>query len=161
MRHALTGQGSVELAADRARVWSALLDPQILRMLVPGADQIDGADNHYEARLSFGVGRLRGRFEVGLTLANLEPPRALDLVGTSRGLLGGGSANARVELTALGPARTRIAWTYDGVVTGPIAMAGTTLLQASSTLFVQRFFAAVARHVTAHGPAHTSAAARR
>ena len=104
---------------------------------------------------------MRGCFEVGLQLANLESPRALNLAGTSRGALGGGSATARVELTALGPAQTRIAWTYDGVVTGPVAMAGTMLLQASSTLFVQRFFAAVARHVTAYGHERTSAAAHR
>lgn len=148
MRRALAGSGSAMVAAGPGEVWSALLDPEVLLMLIPAAERVERLDGgRYRAGLAFGVGRVRGRYEVGMYLTNLVPPHALDLAGSSRGLLGGGSATAHVTLTEAGPDRTEIAWVYTGVVTGPVALAGSKLLQASSRLFVHRFFAALARHM--------------
>lgn len=138
----------MEVSASRGEVWSALLDPKVLHQLIPAADRVEQLDgDRYRAELSFGVGRVRGRYSVGLRLSNVVTPQALDLAGQSSGLLGGGSAVAHVELTEIGGFCTGIAWTYDGVVTGPVAMAGPMVLQASSRLFVKRFFAAFAHHV--------------
>ena len=57
MPRPLSGQGSTEVAAARDHVWSALLDPDILQRLTPGADRVQrlGIDR-FEASLSFGVG---------------------------------------------------------------------------------------------------------
>ena len=150
MPRALSGQGRVEVAAPCDHVWSALLEPDILQRLIPGADRVRrlGTDR-FEASLSFGVGRVRGRYEVELRLSEVVPPRALDLAGQARGWLGGGWATAHVELTETGRARTVVAWRYAGVVTGPVALAGTALLGGTSRLFVQRFFLALFRHVAA------------
>ena len=108
--------------------------------------QVQDGDR-YCAELSFGVGRVRGRYNAGLQLSNVVTLQALDLVGRSSGLLGSGSAVVHVELTQIGDVCTGIAWTYNGVVTGPVAMAGSVVLQASSRVFVERFFAAFAHHV--------------
>ena len=148
MPRALAGQGRVEVAANRERVWSALLDPAVLRSLIPGADQVERLDHErYDAALSFGVGRLRGRYGVRLQLSNVMPPHALDLAGQAHGWLGAGRASAHVELTQTGLDRMAITWRYDGVVAGPVAIASRALLRATSNLFVQRFFVALARHV--------------
>ncbi len=150
MPRAISGQGRVEVAASCDRLWSALLDPTILRCLIPGADRVVHPDpDRFEASLSFGVGRVRGRYEVELRLSKVVPPRALDLAGQARGWLGGGLATAHVELKEAGRARTVVAWRYAGVVTGPVALAGTALLGGTSRLFVQRFFLALARHLAA------------
>ena len=150
MPRALSGRGRVEVAAPRDHVWSALLDPALLQRLIPGADRVQrlGADR-FEASLSFDVGRVRGRYDVELQLSEVVPPRALDLAGQARGWLGGGRATARVELTDASMARTTVTWRYAGVVTGPVALAGTALLGGTSRLFVQRFFVALSRHLAA------------
>ena len=99
--------------------------------------------------MSFGVGRVRDRYDLRLRLSDVVAPRALDLAGQANGWLGGGRATAHVELTEAGPGRTSVAWNYDGVVTGPVALASKALLGATSRLFVQRFFTAFARHIAA------------
>ena len=140
----------MEVAAPCDHVWSALLDPIILRRLVPGADRVVHPDpDRFEASLSFGVGRVRGRYEVELQLSEVVPFRALDIAGQARGWLGGGRATAHVELKETGRARTVVAWRYAGVVTGPVALAGKALLGGTSRLFVQRFFLALSRHLAA------------
>ena len=140
----------MEVAAPCDHVWSALLDPDILQRLIPGADRVVRLDpDRFKASLSFGVGRVRGRYEVELRLSEVVPPRALDLAGQARGWLGGGGATAHVELTEAGTAGTTVAWCYAGVVTGPVALAGTALLGGTSRLFVQRFFLALSRHLAA------------
>ncbi len=148
MGRTLAGRGTVDVAAPPDRVWSALLDPDTLLRLIPGADRVERPDPYrYCAVLSFGVGRVRGRYDARLLLSDVVAPHRLDLAGQAQGWLGGGRAVARVVLTERGPSGTTIAWRYDGVITGPVALVGTALLQATSSLFVQRFFAALARHV--------------
>ena len=140
----------MEVAAPCDHVWSALLDPDILQRLIPGADRVQRlGTERFEASLSFGVGRVRGRYHVEMQLSGVVPPHALDLAGQARGWLGGGGATAHVELTEAGTAGTTVAWCYAGVVTGPVALAGAALLGGTSRLFVQRFFLALARHLAA------------
>ncbi len=137
----LTGEGRVELDASAAALWQALLDPAVLRELIPGADRVERpADDRFEADLSYGVGRFRSRYGAELRLDREERPRILELSGSSAGPLGRGEARALVTLGDTGPGRCAVAWRYEGRVSGPVALAGMALLNAAATRFVDRFF---------------------
>ena len=153
----LSGAGRTEVPAAPAAVLAALLDPAVLAALIPGADSVEqSGDGRFSALLSFGVGTVRSRYRVELDLSGRDHAQAILLQGHSRGGLGGGNATGRVALRQSRPGRTSIDWTYEGEVTGAVALAGDTLLQISARLFVHRFFAALSRF-----PFPADAAARR
>lgn len=142
---AMSGSGSVVVLAPRAAVWTALQDPAVLVVLIPGADTVTRLDSgRFCAVLSFGVGRLRSPMAVELSVSG-EPPGALTLEGHSVGGLGGGRAAGVVTLTERRPGRTVVEWSFEGEVSGPVSFAGETLLQMSAQLFTGRFFAALTR----------------
>ena len=142
----LAGAGQTEVPAAPAAVLAALLDPAVLAALIPGADTVEqSGEGRFAALLSFGVGTLRSRYRVELDLSGRDHAQAILLQGSSRGGLGGGSATGRVALRQSRPGRTTIDWSYEGEVTGAVALAGDVLLQISARLFVRRFFAALSR----------------
>jgi 2-furoyl-CoA dehydrogenase large subunit len=142
----LAGAGRTDVPAAPAAVLAALLDPAVLAALIPGADSVEqSGDGRFSALLSFGVGTLRSRYRIELDLSGRDHAQAILLQGSSRGGLGGGSATGRVALRQPRPGRTSIDWSYEGEVTGAVALAGDTLLRLSARLFVHRFFAALSR----------------
>ncbi len=127
-------------------MWDALLDPAVLEALIPGAEQVEQhAPGAYRAALSFGVGRVRGRYATKLILSNVEPLRALDLEGDSKGRFGQGWARAHVTLAGSVEGPTKITWHYEGGVSGLVSYAGRPVLQIAAHLFVERFFRTLAQ----------------
>lgn len=109
---AITGEGSVSVAATPAEIWKALLDPESLKHIIPGCHSVSAiAAEHYRAEVSLGVGPIRGRFLADVTLSDLEVERAATLSGGLSGPLGKASGNGRVTLTAQEHG-TRIDYTY-------------------------------------------------
>ena len=123
-----------------------MLDPSVLQAVIPGADLVEQhAPGGYRASLSFGVGRLRGRYATRLNLENVDPCRSRDMAGDSSGRCGEGWATAHVLLDGPAAGPTRIIWHYDGGVSGLVAYAGRPVLQMAGHLFVERFFRALAQ----------------
>ncbi len=142
----LVGEGSASVTAAPGAVWNALLDPAVLQALIPGAELVEQhAPGAYRATLSFGVGRVRGRYATKLTLSNIDPPQVLDLAGDSQGRFGQGWARAHVQLAGPPEGPTRITWRYEGGVSGLVSYAGRPVLQVAAHLFVERFFRSLAQ----------------
>lgn len=149
----LTGNGHTIVSAGPAAVWAALLDAAVLQQVIPGAETVEQhAPGAYRAALSFGVGKLRGRYATQLRLSNVDPPHRLDLAGNSRGRFGQGWARAHVTMAGPPDGPTEITWRYDGGVSGMVAYAGRPLLQVAAHLFVERFFTTLAKRFDAAGP---------
>ncbi len=144
------GEGApvIPLAPDAAL--ATLLDPATLRRLIPGADVVERvAEGRYRAVLSLGVGPLRVRQTVEITVTpSADPatrapggPIALAISGVSSGALARGVATASVVLEPAGPHRTRVVWRYEGTIGGAAALAGGMALSATARAFIARFFA--------------------
>ena len=102
----LSGAGAMSVPAPPEQVWAVLLDPEALRALLPGCEALERvAENDYRARLSIGVGPVRGRYEARVRLFDLDPPRALKLAGEGIGALGSASGEGAVELSRKAAAR--------------------------------------------------------
>ncbi len=140
MDRAIEGAGSVRTSATREVVRAALLDPECLRRIIPGAQTVDRlAPDRFGATIRFGVGPFRTVYTVALTIANPADPFVFEITGSSVGGLGHGRAAGQVTLAAHTRSGTAIAWRYAGVIGGPVSMAGRGLL----TLASQRFCAGV------------------
>lgn len=137
---AITGEGSVSVAATPAEIWKALLDPESLKHIIPGCHSVSAITaEHYRAEVSLGVGPIRGRFLADVTLSDLEVERAATLSGGLSGPLGKASGNGRVTLTAQEHG-TRIDYTYGVDVGGKVASVGGRMIKRAAQMVIGQFF---------------------
>ena len=143
----LHGEGSALVAAPRERVWAMLLDPATLAAVVPGAQDLRRiSETEFRAEVTLGVGPVKGRYRVALSLSDLQPPEAVRLAGHAEGALGFGRGTGRVVLSEEAPGRTRIAYRYEAEIGGRVASIAGRLLDGAARMVIGQFFAALARH---------------
>ena len=141
---ALSGKGSVCVAASREAVWAMLLDPDALAGMIPGVHTVQRvSDTQFRAEVTLGVGPVQGRYRVEVRLSDLEVPRSITLSGTADGALGFGQARGVVTLSDEGGV-TRVGWHYDAAIGGKVASIGGRLLDGAARVIIGRFFAALA-----------------
>lgn len=146
----LFGEGSAVVAAPRERVWAMLLDPATLAAVVPGAQDVRKVDEtEFRAVVTLGVGPVKGRYRVALSLSGLRAPEAAALSGSAEGALGFGRGTGQVTLAEEAPGRTRIAYRYEAEIGGKVASIAGRLLDGAARLVIGQFFAALARHAEA------------
>jgi len=79
-------EGTNKISAPRDRVFAALTDPEILQKCIPGCEQMEKTgENQYNAKLSAGVGTIKGVFTATITLEDITPPQHFKLVVEGKG----------------------------------------------------------------------------
>ena len=145
----VSGTGSIEIAAPPQKVWDALLDPEVLRAVIPGCHALEATgENQYEAEVTLGVGPVRGRFDAKVGLSDLDAPNAATLAGGIDGPLGQASGGGRVRLTAAGEG-TRIDYDYTVDVSGKAAAVGARMMKSAANIVIAQFFRRLARQMGA------------
>jgi len=136
----LSGSGEVAVPVPPEQVWAMLLDPRALPSLLPGCEALElSGDNSYRARLSLGVGPVRGRYAAQVRLFDLEPPRALKLAGEGIGALGSARGEGTIALAPVAGG-TRVAYTYSVEIAGKVAAVGGRMLDGAARLLIAQFF---------------------
>ncbi len=141
----IAGTGELFVHARPERVWAMLLDPEALRRIIPGCQDLEVAGAHdYRATVTLGAGPVKGRFAARVRLTNLVAPRSATLGGTIFGPLGSGSGEGEVVLDAEAGA-TRVRYRYRVRVTGKVAAVGGRMLDGAVRLVIRGFFNALLR----------------
>ena len=141
----LSGEGRVEIAAPRQRIWDMLLDPDVLASLLPGAQNVERvSETLFRAEVVLGVGPVKGRYRAEIALSELDPPRSALLTGSTEGALGFARGSGRVTLEEAAPGRTVLAYTYEAAIGGKVASVGGRLLDGAAKVVIGQFFAALA-----------------
>jgi uncharacterized protein len=76
---AMTMNGEVQLAAPREAVWAKLNDPEVLKVCIPGCEELEKTeDNGFRAVAKMKVGPVSARFKgrVKARAASQASPRA-------------------------------------------------------------------------------------
>jgi CO/xanthine dehydrogenase FAD-binding subunit/carbon monoxide dehydrogenase subunit G len=135
-------QGEQMLPSPVQRVWQLLLDPATLRRCIAGCESFDLVrEGEYVAKVKVGLGPVSAHFKVQVTLHDIQPLQSCTLqFAGSAGALGSGEGSARVQLTALDAARTRLEWQSGSQVSGKLAQLGSRLVQASANKLSEDFF---------------------
>lgn len=128
---ALHFEGRLTIAAPRDRVWAFIVDPQAVSKCLPDVQRLEVLeDGRFKVVVRVGVGFIKGNFGFEIGMKDLQPPA--HAVGTGRG--GGlGSAvdvTSTIDLADDGGA-TRLDWTADVVISGPIASLGARVLDST------------------------------
>ena len=142
---AITGAGEVLIGVAPAALWPILLDAERLARVIPGCKSLVAKDGHcYEGDVSVGIGPVRGRFRASVVLSDLDPPRGLSFLGTSRGPLGSSTGSGALVLEPDGSG-TLVRYTYRYRVSGKIAAIGARMLEGAVRAIVARLFRRLAK----------------
>lgn len=142
---ALRGEGSAIVNAAPEQVWAMLLDPTTLKAVIPGCQSVHKiSDTHFRADVTLGIGAVKGRYRVEVTLSDLAPPHAVTLGGSADGALGFGHGEGRITLTPERDA-TRVHYAYTAAIGGKVASIGGRLLDGAARVIISQFFTALAR----------------
>jgi uncharacterized protein len=150
-------EGTHKIEAPRERIFSALVDPAVLQKCIPGCEQMEKTgENQYHARLTAGVGPVKGVFTATVSLQDIVAPGHYKLVVEGKGQPGFVKGSGELNLKDDGGA-TEILYTGDVNVGGLIASVGQRMLQATANMLAARFFKALESEVKsqAGSPAKT------
>jgi carbon monoxide dehydrogenase subunit G len=147
-------QGERILQADRASVWRALNDPQVLQRCLAGCDTFEAdGENRYRVAMAATVGPVRARFAGKLELRDVNPPTsyALSFEG-SGGVAGFGKGAAAVVLDDVAEG-TRLRYTAQAQVGGRLAQVGARLIDGVTKRMADDFFTRFVRELGQEGEA--------
>ena len=159
----MTGQYRIE--APRQTVWEALNDVEVLRVCIPGVEEIEKtSDTSFTAKVRAKVGPVSARFAGDVTLSDLDPPNGYTISGEGKGGAAGfAKGGAKVRLEDDGAA-TLLIYDVDAQVGGKLAQIGSRLIDGTAKKMADDFFSRFAETVggtpaAAEAPAAAPAAA--
>jgi hypothetical protein len=142
-------EGTQKISAPRERVFDALTDPAVLQKCIPGCEQMEKTgENQYSAKLSAGVGPVKGVFTATVTLADLRRPEHYRLVVEGKGQPGFVKGAGELEFFDDGGA-TSLRYSGDINVGGLLASVGQRMIQGAANLMAGKFFAALESETSA------------
>ena len=140
-------EGTHKIDAPRDRIFAALVDPAILQKCIPGCEQMEKTgDNQYKAKLTAGVGPVKGVFTATISLQEIVAPEHYKLVVEGKGQPGFVKGSGELNLKEADGA-TEIQYTGDVNVGGLIASVGQRMIQATANMLAARFFKALETEV--------------
>jgi uncharacterized protein len=133
-------EGTHRISAPRDRVFAALTDPKVLQKCIPGCEAMERiAENEYSAKLSAGVGPIKGVFTATVALREITAPEHYKLVVEGKGQPGFVKGTGELNLSEDG-ADTSIQFTGDVNVGGLLASVGQRMIQGAAGMMAGRFF---------------------
>lgn len=125
-------QGTLVIAAPPERVWTFLVDPHAVSQCLPDVQSLEVVEpGRFKAVVRVGVGFIRGNFGLDLALSDLDPPTHARITGRGGGLGSAVDLQSTVDLAEGEPGSTRLDWSADVVVSGPLASLGGRVLNGT------------------------------
>ncbi|MFO7771814.1 carbon monoxide dehydrogenase subunit G [Roseovarius gahaiensis] len=129
------------IEADRATVWAALLNPDVLKECVSGAQEVTGnATDGFEATVTQKVGPVKATFKGAVTVSDMVEHERLTLTGEGKGGAAGfakGAADVRLEEV---PEGTKLIYDVEAKVGGKLAQLGSRLVDGFAKKMADKFF---------------------
>lgn len=144
-------QGNVTLAASPDVVWRALNNPQVLRVCIPGCEEITAlSPSEMQARVVIKMGPVRATFVGKVSMTNIVPMQGYTLNFEGSGGSAGFAKGSSVITLADAPEGTLLTYTAKASIAGKLGQIGGRMIDASARQLSEKFFTALKNHI-AHG----------
>lgn len=144
--YGVTGTGSAVVAADAQKIWTSLLNPEILRSIIPGCQTLEEVSpQHFKGEIVLGVGIVKGVFKADIKLLDLDEPHSVRLIGEATGPLGSSRGEGAVALRDQ-PEGSEISYRYGVDLSGKVAAIGGRMIEGAARLLIAEFFQRLSRH---------------
>jgi uncharacterized protein len=136
-------EGTHTINAPRARVYEALIDPEVLQQCIPGCESLERtAPDTYAMTIRAGVGSIKGLFNGTVQMEDLREPEHYRLVIEGKGRTGFLKGSGDLDLTEEGET-TVIKYSGEMHVGGMIASVGQRMVLSAARMMASQFFAAL------------------
>lgn len=130
-----------QIAVPPAEVYAALLDPDMLKACVPGAQEVSGSvEEGYEATVVQKVGPVKATFKGEVSISNLVENTSLKIDGAGKGGAAGfakGSADVSLVEKDGG---TELSYEVEAKVGGKLAQLGSRIIDGFAKKMADQFF---------------------
>ncbi len=129
------------IKASPETVWAAILNPEVLKLCVPGCESMTGSvEDGFEATVKQKIGPVSASFSGVVKLSDIDPGRGVTITGEGKGGAAGfAKGGAKVRLTP-NDAGTELAYEVDASVGGKIAQLGSRLIDGFAKKMADEFF---------------------
>ena len=141
------------LPVDRATVWRALNDPEVLHKAVPGCESLERVgEDEFAAVLAAAIGPVRARFRGKLRREDLDEPSSYTLrFEGDGGAAGFAKGVAHVKLIEE-PAGTAMEYKVSSQIGGKLAQVGSRLVDGVARKLADDFFSSLETQLRAKAP---------
>jgi uncharacterized protein len=138
---AMTMNGEYQLAAPQQVVWEKLNDPAVLKVCIPGCEQLDKtSDTEFQAVATTKIGPVKTKFKGKVTLSDLDPPNSYKISGQGDGGVAGfAKGGATVKLSPR-DGGTLLSYTVEAQIGGKLAQLGQRLINGAAKKIADDFF---------------------
>jgi len=129
------------VAATPDQVYASLLEPEVLKACVPGAQEVTGSpEDGFEATVVQKVGPVKATFKGQVTLSDLVPGQSITIAGEGKGGAAGfAKGGAKVTLAAV-EGGTELSYDVEAKVGGKLAQLGSRLIDGFAKKMADQFF---------------------
>ena len=141
-------KGSYLFNAPVERVFDALLDPNALRICIPGCERFEAVESDlFAVTVRIGVAAVKGTYGGTVRLKDIARPSEYTL--EAEGISGPGFVKATVGMRLEAQSdKTVLHWSADARIGGRIASVGARMLGGIATHTANQFFECVAQQIS-------------
>ena len=142
-----------DIKADPATVYAALLDPEMLKACVPGAQEVEGSPGEgYTATVTQKVGPVKATFKGNVTMSDMVENEKLTITGEGKGGAAGfAKGEATVTLAPNAEGGTTLSYDVEAKVGGKLAQLGSRIIDGFAKKMADNFFSRL--QMALEGPA--------
>ena len=140
--------GTYTFSASPDRVWTLLMDPQVISSCIPGCEGFEPTgEDQYKARLNVALAAISGSYEGTIVIADKVPVTSYRLTAEGQGRPGFVKGSAAISLREEGSGTVV---DVQGTVQagGPVARVGQRLIGSVSKMMMDRFFSCLQGKLT-------------
>jgi len=145
---AMTMNGEVQLNAAREAVWAKLNDPAVLKVCIPGCEQLDKlSDTEFQAVAVTKIGPVKAKWKGKVQLTDLDPPNGYKISGEGEGGVAGFAKGGATVALAEKDGGTLLSYNVEAQIGGKLAQLGQRLINGTAKKLADEFFANFAKAV--------------
>ncbi|MEM8980617.1 MAG: carbon monoxide dehydrogenase subunit G [Pseudomonadota bacterium] len=131
-----------DISAPREDVWSAILDPDVLKACIPGCQDLTGTvDDGFEAVVVQKVGPVKATFKGQVEVSDVVVGESLTLTGQGKGGAAGfAKGSARVTFADTDVGGTLLSYDVEAKVGGKLAQLGSRIIDGFTKKLADQFF---------------------
>ena len=130
------------IAADRQKVWNAILNADVLKSCIPGCQEMTGSPAEgFEAVVVQKVGPVKATFKGDVAVSVIVEGESLTLSGQGKGGPAGfAKGEARVSFSDAPEGGTLLSYDVDAKVGGKLAQLGSRIIDGFAKKMADQFF---------------------
>jgi carbon monoxide dehydrogenase subunit G len=133
--------GEVQLEASREEVWVKLNDPEVLKVCIPGCEELAKTDDGgFRAVAKMKVGPVSARFRGKVMLSDLDPPNGYKISGEGEGGVAGFAKGGATVKLCERDGGALLSYDVEAQIGGKLAQLGQRLVSGVAKKLADEFF---------------------